>query len=139
MHAADAELDQTESLIKWPRKLVDRSSYNAVDPSDMSLNDSYARLARSQSYRPLMHVAWIQAVQSNSFGRAVKISNPEGTVNGFFQIQRGSLAYMITDLEYSVDSVIYRLEEKRRFKLNETHYFDHPKFGVVARISPISN
>ncbi len=126
--------DQTESQIQWPRRLSDLSAYNV---GGKRLNGSYAKLARSYKYQPLMHVAWIQTVQSNSRGRAVKISNPEGTINGFFQIQRGHLVHLKADFEYSIGSVIYRLNEKRRFKLNETHYLDHPKFGVIARVSPL--
>lgn len=30
----------------------------------------------------------------------------------------------------------YRLVEERRMKSKETHYFDHPAFGVVATITP---
>ena len=131
--------DQTESHIEWPRRLMNRSAYKAVNPQYMSLHGSYARLARSIDYQPLMHVAWIQSVKPNSLSSAVKISNPEGSINGFFRLQRGNLVHMIVDLEYSPGSVIYRLNEKRRFKLNETHYLDHPKFGMIARISPIGD
>ena len=131
--------DQTESEINWPRRIVNRSAYKSVAPQFMTLHGSYSRLSRSQNYQPLMHVAWIQAVKSNSLSRAVKISSPDGSINGFFRLQRGNLVHMIADLEYSTDTVIYRLNEKRRFKLNETHYLDHPKFGVIARVSPIGN
>jgi len=129
--------DQTESQIEWPKRLSNRSVFKRVNPQFMNFHGSYARLARSQVYQPLMHVAWIQGVKANRLSRAVQISNPEGTINGYFQLQRGNLVHIITDLEYSVDSVIYRLNEKRRFKLNETHYFDHPKFGMLARVSPV--
>lgn len=131
--------EQTESQIDWPRHIVNRSAYKGVAPKFMSLHGSYTRLSRSQNYQPLMHVAWIQSVQSHSMSRAVKISSPDGSINGFFQLQRGNLVHMKADLEYSPNRVIYRLNEKRRFKLNETHYLDHPKFGVIARVSPIGN
>ena len=29
----------------------------------------------------------------------------------------------------------YRMVEKRRLKLNERHYFDHPKFGLLVQVS----
>lgn len=131
------EFDQIESLIEWPRRLVNRNKYSKVSSRKLSLHGAYSQLARSHNYQPIMHVGWIQSVQSNSLGRAVKISNSTATIDGFIQLQRGHLAYMIVDLEYSLGSVIYRLNEKRRFKLNETHYLDHPKFGVLVRISPI--
>ena len=135
--------DQTESKVAWPRKVVDRSSYQRVKSEKLSLKGSYSKLARGGRYQPLMHVSWIQGASANSYSRAVKISNAEGTINGFFMLQRGHLVHMIADIEYSPDpyedSVIYRLNEKRRFKFNETHYLDHPKFGILAQISPVTN
>ncbi len=125
--------DQTESRIEWPKRLADRAAYTAVNSS---LTGSYAKLSRSQNYQPLLHVAWVQSVSANSHGRAVKISDPSGSIKGFFQLQRGSLIYMIADIEYQSDSVIYRINEKRRFKLKDIHYLDHPKFGVLVRVSP---
>lgn len=129
--------DQIETQIAWPKKVVKRSTFEKVSREDMSLLGSFANISVSQTYQPLMHVAWLQSVESNKLGTAVQISNRGGTINGFFRIQRGNLVYMIADIEYSSDSIIYRLNEKRRFKYNETHYLDHPKFGILARISPI--
>lgn len=138
-HMASTEVfDQTESKIVWPRHVLNRTSYKKVSPEYMNLDGSYAQLARVQNYRALMHVAWIQPAKANSLSTAVKISNADGSINGFFRIQRGNLVHMIADIEYSPGGVIYRLNEKRRFKLNETHYLDHPKFGILARISPVS-
>lgn len=131
--------DQTESQIAWPTNVTSLSSYQQVGSGSMKLNDSNAALSRQQRYHSLLHIAWIQAVKANRISPAVSISNPEKTLNGFFRLQRGNLIHMIVDIEFSPahDSVIYRLNEKRRFKLNETHYLDHPKFGILARITPI--
>lgn len=128
--------EQTESQIKWPRSVSDVSSYNK---GSLQLNASYAKLVQSHKYQPLVHVAWGQTIRANSLGRAVRISNPEGTLDGYIQIQRGHLVYLKADFEYSVGSVVYRLNEKRRFKLNEIHYLDHPKFAVISRVSPIGD
>jgi hypothetical protein len=137
--------DQTESRIAWPRKVVKTASYETVSPEDMNLHGSYVQLSRARSYQALMHVAWVQPVKENRLSTAVQISNEDGTINGFFRLQRGHLVHMIADIEYSpasydadADPVIFRLNEKRRFKLNEIHYLDHPKFGIIARISPVS-
>ena len=138
-HMPNTEVfDQTASRIAWPRHVVNRTAYKTVSPEYMNLDGSYAVLARVQNYRALMHVAWVQPVKENSLSTAVKISSVDGTINGFFRIQRGNLVHMIADIEYSPGRVIYRLNEKRRFKLNEIHYLDHPKFGILARISPVS-
>ena len=129
--------DQTRSKIRWPSKVVNRSAYQQVSSKHLSLKGSYSQLAGAKGYQPLMHVAWVQSVSANSYSRAVKIKNPAGTINGFFRLQRGSLVHMVADIEYSPRSTVYRLNEKRRFKFNETHYFDHPKFGILARVSPL--
>lgn len=129
--------DRSDSSINWPNRVVSLSAYKNVSTQHLNLRHSYTKLASVQNYRPLMHVAWIQSIGSNRLGNAVQIKNPEGTINGFFRIRRGNLLHMIADIEYSRGSVIYRLNEKRRFKLNETHYLDHPKFGILARISPL--
>lgn len=31
----------------------------------------------------------------------------------------------------------FRLSERRRIKTAETHYFDHPRFGVLLRVTPL--
>ncbi len=133
--------DQTESRIAWPRNLLNQSAYQQVDSANMRLHGSYDQLARGQNYKALMHLAWMQSVRANRLSSAVQISNAEGTINGFFRLQRGNLIQMIVDIEYSPDTygdgLIYRLHEKRRFKLNEIHYLDHPKFGILARVSPL--
>ena len=103
----------------------------------LSLKESYSQLTQRKGYKPLLHTAWVQKVNKNSYGRATKIRTPNGLINGFFRLQRGHLIHMVTDMEYSRNQTVYRLNEKRRFKLNETHYFDHPKFGILARVSPI--
>jgi len=134
--------DQVESKIIWPKRLAERLDYPIAASKDITLLSSYKKMTRNGQYQPLMHVAWTQNVKSNRFSKAVKITNNEGTINGYFRIQRGHYIHMHADIEYSPeeeyeDSVIYRLNEKRRFKLNETHYLDHPKFGILVRVSPL--
>lgn len=135
--------EQIESHIEWPRKITNRSEFENVNTTDLSLKESYSKLAGDNGYQPLLYEAWIQKVKANSYSRAVKISNAERTIQGFFMLQRGHLIHMIADIEYSPEMyeepVIYRLNEKRRFKLNETHYLDHPKFGIVVKVSPIDD
>ncbi|WP_305906779.1 CsiV family protein [Methylomarinum sp. Ch1-1] len=131
--------DQVDSEIEWPTRLADLGSYQQVAAQYRSLSGIYAKLERTPGYRPLLHVAWTQEIKADRLGAAVQIQSPDGSLNGYFRLQRGHYLHMVTDLEYSPEGwVIYRLNEKRRFKLNEIHYLDHPKFGVIARISPLS-
>jgi len=127
--------DQYDSQIQWPTRLVDISKF---PQAPLSLTGIRAKLQRTVGYHPLLHTAWIQAIGSNRISTAVHFTNNSGTVNGFFRIQRGHYLHLITDLEYTPDgSLIYRLNEKRRFKLKEIHYLDHPRFGVIVRVYPL--
>jgi hypothetical protein len=135
--------DQIESKIIWPKRLADLSKYPEVSSNNKALLSSYRKLAGSGGqYQPLFYEAWIQKVKSNKFSKPMQITNDESTIDGYFQMQRGHYVHMNVDIEFSPENyeeetIIYRLNEKRRFKLNETHYLDHPKFGILARISPI--
>lgn len=134
--ATNEVFDQYQSEIDWPARVAASESYRQAGSS---LQGIFNELRSAPGYRPLMSLAWIQSVPANSMGTAVQIQDSSGGINGFFRLQRGHYLHMIADLEYSPGgSLIYRLNEKRRFKLRELHYLDHPKFGVIARVSPIS-
>lgn len=134
--------EQTTSQIAWPQQVTGWMSYPQLANNNRKLLNSAVSLAKRSDYQLLASPAWIQSVPANSLSTAVQISNHEGTINGFFRLQRGSLIQMIVDLELTPadnwPATIYRLREKRRFKLNEIHYLDHPKLGVIAYISPLT-
>ncbi len=33
----------------------------------------------------------------------------------------------------------YFIDEQRKLKLNEIHYFDHPRFGVILSVKPLED
>ncbi len=132
-HGETNELfDQYQSRIQWPAFVQNLTAYAAAGKS---LTGIWLKLQNSPSYRPMLHVAWIQRVGANRLGTAVRVQSPAQDVEGFFRIQRGELLHMIADFEYRFEDVIYRIQEKRRFKLNEIHYLDHPRFGLVVQVS----
>ena len=134
--------DQTESSINWPTTLTELSAYKKAD--NMTLNDSFSALSKDSAYRPILHVAWIQPAGEGNLSAPVHIQSADGKLNGYLQIQREQSLHMVVDLEYasnqsdnSGNTIIYRLNEKRPIKPNEVYYLDHPKFGVIAKISAL--
>jgi hypothetical protein len=132
--------EQTQSQIKWPSDLTELSGYKQSD--NTTLDDSYAALSKNSTYRPILHVAWIQPIEGGALSAPVHI--PAVKLDGYVQLQQGQGLQMTVDLEFvgNPDSdlgsaVIYRLNEKRSIKLNEVYYLDHPKFGVVIKVTPI--
>ena len=43
--------------------------------------------------------------------------------------------FLLLFANLDIDFKGLRLKEKRRLKLNEKHYFDHPKFGILLQVS----
>jgi len=131
--------EQTVSKIQWPSGLTELSAYKK--PDSTTLDDSYAALSKDSTYRPMLHIAWIQPAGSGP----VRIQGADGKLNGYLQVQHEQNLQMTVDLEFSASrndnsggAIIYRLNEKRPIKLNEVYYFDHPKFGVIAKTSPVN-
>lgn len=134
--------DQVASRIKWPSDLTELSAYKQADAT--TLNESYAALAKDPAYRPLLHVAWIQPVAEGAVAAPVHIQGADGKLNGYVQLQVEQGLRMAIDLELASNqgegaekALIYRLNEKYAIKSNVIYYLDHPKFGAVARISPL--
>ncbi len=154
---------QTAHRIVWPSRLVELSgyaslhalqarpvSYTKIRSADWTMHWSERQLKRA-GYAPILHVSWLQQVGKNRLSNAVHIYTTDGQgdypLNGFVRIQRGNYLHLLVDLEYTRDitdpdsgafrTVVYRLQEKRRIKLNEIHYLDHPRFGVIAEVKPV--
>ena len=117
-------------------------------------------LKLSSEYRPVYHVAWQQPELRKSRAKKVHIKNPEARINGTVNLRGGHLLHLDLDISYFIDlytesvtsfteegseSVVMediimtgtyaQMKETRRIKLNELHYFDHPLFGVLMRVT----
>lgn len=130
--------EQTTSQIAWPPGLVELSSYK--QPERTALDDSYAALSQNSCYKPIAHVAWIQP----DGGGPLHIQSADSKLNGYLQMQREQNLQLTADLEFtprrshSADKAsIYRLHEKRSIRPNELYYLDHPKFGLIVKVSPL--
>jgi hypothetical protein len=130
--------EQTTSEISWPSDLTELSAYKK--PEATTLDDSYAALAKDSAYKPIMHVAWIQP-GVGGMSAPVHIQDSDGKLNGYVQVQQSQGLQLLVDLERTANSgdstVIYRLNEKRTIKLNDVYYLDHPKFGVIVKVSSL--
>lgn len=136
------EFKQTASQLKLPTALTELSAYKK--PDNTTLDDSYAALSKDPTYQPILHIAWIQPTGEGALNAPIHIQSADGKLNGYIQLQHNQSLQMTVDLELTSNSssesnatLIYRLNEKRPIKLNEVYYLDHPKFGVIAKVSPL--
>lgn len=95
---------------------------------------AYEQLRRAPNLRPLLHLAWLQAVEPGQVSAPYHVRGAE--VEGMVSLEQGEHLYASVDIEYRpADGMIYRLREKRQLKLDEIHYLDHPAFGVLIKLS----
>lgn len=141
--------------------------WNKTDPSDLvaelrqpnhetsagsetsTLGRTGARLVKDGKHRVLVHRHWTQQGQTKSDTKPVRLQNNEQTLDGVARIYQLSRSlYVDLNIALAVEklrldrpddakSPVFRLQEHRRIKLQEIHYFDHPRFGVLVRVMPV--
>ena len=146
------ELVGDELLARDPAKTNIRGLENAVVPEKME-GDSYLQptitnlLEKDGHYRVLAHLRWFQTVDAKSIAKPMRVTSTtpdelEGTIRFF----------MSRHLHFDVNLVfretvaaagseptanVYQMNEQRKIKTQETHYFDHPRLGVLVRVMPV--
>jgi hypothetical protein len=112
-------------------------------------------LAGSAGYRPLAYLAWRQPVLDRSQAQPLQIpvsgSRAGAYVDGTVKVAVERYLHLYLDLQLHLpDSAVrsgdsaarvelpeIRLNEQRRMRSKELHYFDNPRFGVIALITPV--
>ncbi|OGI37968.1 MAG: hypothetical protein A2140_09170 [Candidatus Muproteobacteria bacterium RBG_16_62_13] len=107
------------------------------------------KLAKDGKHRVLVHRHWTQQGQAKSDTKPVRLQNGEKTLDGVARVYQISRSlYLDLNIALTVEklrldrpddakSPVFRLQEHRRIKLQEIHYFDHPRFGVLVRVMPV--
>jgi hypothetical protein len=124
-------------------------------PQELKLGNEYRKLRAIAAYEPLLHVGWVQPglpeAESVPFDlKTLGLLNPSGTV----RVHLSRFLHITLDLTYQaagaapslgstdgLDEIAiapqYRLTATRSARSNELHYFDHPAFGVLVRVTPV--
>ena len=152
--AIEEELDDGER----PYELV------MLDEDDFTLLDAIERLDNLDAYTPLVHFGWTQPTYPEEDTEARPLSSfvtpPEGLA-GDLKLYLSRYLHLDVNLQLDapvvetereepserqffstaddVESIVYpvryRIDEDRIFRNGELRYFDHPKFGVLAKIT----
>lgn len=110
-------------------------------PGDYRLANVEATLRTSGAWRPIAHAAWVQSAAN--WGTHVGIALSDLGINspglsGAVYLERATYLHLGLDLSLSAGGIQYAIKEMRSVKYNERQYFDHPAFGVIALVSPVS-
>ncbi len=128
---------------------------------DYTLGDVLDEMERLDIYQPLMHFGWTQPTLPEEDTVALELQSlampPQGLA-GSLTLYLSRYLHLVVDLQLDeADSttpeyifggydlhhydepdtypVRYRITENRIIRNGELRYFDHPKFGVLARIT----
>ena len=117
---------------------------------DFSMRDIYDRIRRLDVYKPLMHFGWTQQMlpEDETMPRPLSsFATPPRGLEGDLTLYLSRFMHLEVDLklespgtswtvgndEFS-EPLRYHLSEDGIIKNGELRYFDHPKFGVLAKV-----
>jgi hypothetical protein len=131
--------------------------FRVLRPEELQLTSQYRVLARLPAYHPLVHGGWVQLGLPDSVTIPVDlgvlgVANPAGTV----RLSLTRFLHVKLDLTYSDTQAAqrapvaapgdltelpiaprYHIDAERTTRSGEVHYFDHPAFGVLIKVTPV--
>jgi hypothetical protein len=138
--------EQTPFSSSTPAPAVDTTTtFPALPPAKYKLTAIADTLRRSRNYQPLAHIGWTQPGFPRNAARYYSVAAvvpPASGVTGEVALSRGRFLHLTLDLVYEAPATAtepaqrFVLRQARRMRSNERHYVDHPKFGVIAVITP---
>jgi hypothetical protein len=125
-----------------PPPTTPTSTFPALASTKFKLTAIADTLKRSRNYQPLAHFGWTQPGFARGEPRYMSIDGivpPSTGLSGQIALSRGRYLHLTLELTYDSpeeggDRMVLR--QTRRMRSNERHYIDHPKFGVIAIITP---
>ncbi len=144
------------------------SAYQPLPASDFAMTREAARLTTNPGFTVVWHTAWRQPVPDRDSALPVLIQagprlGDRWTYEGTLSVTLGRFLHTHTQLWRATDTTTSsrltssllqptalgavrperrfsyeRLDEQRRMRSSEVHYLDHPRFGVLVRIEPVT-
>lgn len=115
-----------------------------LSAANFTLGEPMQHLKRLDAYRPMMHFGWTQTMLAGSDVSPRPLSffaSPPAGLDGEITLYLGRYLHLDVDLQLDAASeggaVIYRIDEDRIFRNGELRYFDHPRFGALAKITRV--
>lgn len=127
-----------------------------LDAAEFDLMNVLEHLERLDAYEPLVHFGWTQATYADQPTEARPLSffiTPPDGLAGDINLYLSRYLHLALNLQLDAPlsediglqadtfapsyPVRYRINEDRIFRNGELRYFDHPKFGVLAKITRV--
>ena len=125
-----------------------RDSYRWLPEGTHSLKTQTRRIRNAQGLNVVWHGRWMQPVPSRSAGEPLMLDLPatadHGRVSGTLAVTLGRFLHFnamlwLEEPDNGRDGLVpfKQLSEARTMRLGELHYLDHPRLGVLVRISRV--
>ena len=114
----------------------------APSRTDRSL-DAVARALSRRGYDVLWHQAWVQPpAQRQGTDLALLAALGQGpaapSLAGSVSLSAGRFLHLGVALEWQVDGALAaQMDQRRRIRRDEEHYFDHPRLGAIAVVRAV--
>ena len=131
----------TTPEIKQPGDQIMRSpndgtSYRALASENRQLSGTASSIRNLKAYQLINHLGWVQGADDIATARHTnldKMGLNAANVSGSSKLY--TRRYLHLDLQLKLQSTGAVINQSRRIRLNESHYFDHPDFGVIALVT----
>lgn len=152
--AGDEEpVNRPDAQLAPARGTVHAGEFTALPAGAYQLNNIQGGLAAARGYHVLFHRAWRQPAYDRARAVGYPVHTPaagrHGSVSGTVTLLKERYLHLDVDLRMTTGAAVtapyadspgsapvYRLSERRRIRSGELHYFDHPRFGMIARVTP---
>lgn len=134
-----------------------------LKPDAYTMRDIYAKLQKLGAYQPIMHTAWTQTTVERDLTPPIRLrmlGDAPMRLDGSLTLYLSRYLHLVVDLSLDAHAppggtrgdtggslifsdkpvlppapVRYRIFEDRIFKSGDLRYFDHPKFGVLVKVT----
>lgn len=137
-------------------------AYRIAPDYHLNLKESVDRLRQTEGLEVVLHTGWIQPGLSKNEAKAVHIyegmkrhaypsqsreiplaNNDAPRLDGTLRLILARYLHLESDLIWRDTAsdeekpVLFHLKESRRMRSKDIHYLDHPRFGLVVRVTPL--
>ena len=151
-------------IVDQPNHCIFDESKPTMNSQDkLELKKEFEYLYNSNSYEPLLHFSWNESVYPKKEKNVRPLcsfmalpTNVKGNVTLYLsrylhldiniqinepseKISLKNLSDNLQEIKPITHYIKYQINEDRIFRNGELHYFDHPKIGVLAKVSRIED
>ena len=143
MNAGGEVWPEGDSVPQWDNALAifndaQDSRFSTLPNARYKMSGVYRVLRLSQDYRPIMHLAWEQVGLPSSRAESIYVTSDNSQIEGAVTLEQSRFLFVDMELIYQMgdsDGRFAHIDERRRMKLKELHYFDNPVFGAIVQVT----